>query len=180
MHKYTIESAVFLNIMYIIIGIIMIRTEKDSKNISKIILGLIPVFLGTGTLLVGVIFDNSDFIMKISFLWLAVILWDVIAIKVINCRKWNYMVEAVYVDKKTYSGYRGAKSYGPVFRYTYNEVEYKSEAKQYFSENQMRLRFIPKKKYKIYICEKEPECCIVDKIDKSIMPILVVSIVFVI
>ena len=175
MRKYSIGTAIILNLLYIVIGIIMIRTEKGKQKLF----GVIPILLGAGTLLLGVIFNNRDFVMQISMFGMPIILLEIIILKLRNNKKCNFMIEAVYVDKNFYGGYRGMNSYGPVFRYTYNGKEYRSEAKQYFTEDQMRLRFVRKKTYNIYICENDPELCVVDKKDNSIFPMICSVIIFI-
>lgn len=176
MRRYSIVTAILFNIIYILLGIIIMRSERGKTKF----LGLVPIFLGGGTLLLGVIFNSRDFIMRISMFWFVIVLLDMIAIKIINGKKCNFKIEAVYVDKRYHSGYKGVHSYGPVFQYTYKGKEYRSEAKQYFSKDQMRLRFRIKKKYNIYICENDPELCIVDRDDDFVFSMICAAVIFVV
>jgi len=166
MSKYTLETALLLNICYIIIGITIIRTERAKNtfnSISKIILGIIPILFGLATLIVGVILNSEQLIMKISLCGSGLVLVDLALVKLINNMRCDTLIEAAYVDRVYYNGYRGEGTYAPIFRYIYNGVEYKSEAKQYYTESLMRAKFGLKRKYNIYICSKEPELCVVDR-----------------
>jgi len=166
MTKYTFETAVLLNICYIIMGITVIRTERAKNafnSINKIVLGIIPILCGLGTLIAGVVLNSEQLIMKISLYWGSLVLIDLALVKLINNMRCDTIVEATYVDRVYYRGYKGEGTYAPIFRYTYNGVEYKSEAKQSYTEALMRAKFGLKRKYNIYICSKEPELCVVER-----------------
>lgn len=80
--------------------------------------------------------------------------------RILRCKE---KIKGVYCD---YCAYRGGviiKTFAPIFKYTYNQMEYRLQTTQNYSYKRLRKKFIPGNVYDLYVNAKHPSAYIIER-----------------
>lgn len=140
------------------------RLDKKYRSVRRkgILLGVFFTFFGVVGL-AGFFLENEIMEFTSTFFTTAVMCIGTLVNIKIEIRCCDMPVWATYISCNTYYGGKGRYAYAPVFRYTFNGMQYECQSPKSFSSKRLSRRFQAGQYYQIFIDQANPERCVEDK-----------------
>lgn len=168
----------FFSFIYFLFGGLFLHSGKSKGasffhifvSIDCFILGIMGII---GSLCNIRILPETSYILGLALLLIFI---SMAAFR--SIRKCTVPVQAYYVTYELHTGYRGSKSYTPVFRYNYRGITYENKTIISYSIGKIADNFEPGRTYQIYIDPDSPELCVINRRSTPVFYILILMGVF--
>ena len=151
-----------LFLIYCLLGIIMLIIKRTQDIKSFVIIKMMGfLFLVLGIVgMVGMAVGNEKMCVCGSLFPISVVIMGETWIVRMKKQVCNLCVEAKCTNYASYSGGKGQTTYAPIFTYTFDGGEYRSQSPLSYSKKKIAKKYITGQMYQIYINEEYPQDCI--------------------